>query len=138
MAKWKLIAGVLLVFSAGILVGSFGTGYGLRYFFDRFKHDSQYRIDFILGRLSRRLDLDITQKKNINIILTRADKELNQYWVNVLTEVAKKINLVKAEIKKELNPDQQKRFEKFSNNINANRQKPPEMTHRLLSEKQTP
>lgn len=117
MAKWKLVVGVLLVFSAGMLVGSFATGYGLRYFFDRFKHDSQYRIDFLLGRLTRRLDLSKAQQEKINTILIQADKEINQYWLTVLSEVEKKVDLAKTEIKMELDSGQRKKFEKYSNSI---------------------
>lgn len=138
MRKWKLVAGVLLVFSAGLLVGSFGTKFGLRYFLDRFKYDTQYRVDFVLGRLSRRLDLNESQKKNIRKIIVQADLELNQYWINVLAEADQKVNLVKAEIKQELNPDQVVRFEKMSANINARRRKSPSFSHTPAPVKQTP
>lgn len=119
MAKWKLVVGVLLIFSAGVLVGGFITGYGINYFVDRFKKDSEYRIDFILGRLTRELNLDQEQKKEIRIVLTNGDQEITEFWTNVITEADEKVNQVKEEIKLKLKPDQVIQFEEFGARIKA-------------------
>jgi len=119
MVRWKLIAGVLLIFLTGVLVGSIGTGYGIGYFFDRFKKDSQYRINFILGTLSRRLDLDKEQKEKIRTILTQADKEICQFWVKVLNNADQLVEKTKVKIRKELTPEQVKKYEEFSPQVNV-------------------
>ena len=125
MKKWKLVVGVLLVFATGILVGSFGTAFGMRYFFDRFKKDSQYRVDFIMGRLSRKLDLDAAQEKKIRLIVFQADLDMKQYWIKFLTETDEKLDHIKNKIKMQLNSDQAVRFEKLSEEIKARRRGHP-------------
>ncbi len=121
MRKWKLVAGVLLIFSAGALVGSFCTGYGIRYFFDRFKEDQTYRIDFIMKRLNQELDLNASQRKNIRVILVDADQELNQFWIKALTQADQKMEVIKERIEKHLDADQVIQFEKFREEAKARR-----------------
>ncbi len=121
MRKWKLMAGVLLIFSAGVLVGSFCTGYGISYFYDRFKGDQKYRVDFILKRLTQELDLSDSQRKEIRTILFDADQELNQFWAKVITQADQKMEVIEKEIEKQLSADQVVRFEMFREEVKARR-----------------
>jgi hypothetical protein len=122
MRKWKLVVGVFLVFSAGMLVGSFVAGWGIHHFFERFKNDSEYRVDVVLSRLSRRLDLNPEQRDKIQAILNEADWDLHQYWITVLSGVDQKVNRARAKIAKELDSDQAARFKEFNTQINRKRQ----------------
>lgn len=122
MRKWKLVVGVILVFSAGMLVGSFATGFGMHIFFERFKNDADYRVDVVLSRLSRRLDLSQEQRARIQTILILADRDLQQYWVTVLSKIDQKVNQARSEIAKELDAGQVARFKKFKTKIDRRSQ----------------
>ena len=110
-----------MIFSAGVLVGSFCTGYGISYFFERFKGDQEYRIDFLMRRLSRELDLSELQKKKIRIILVEADQEFDQFWTKVLGQADIKLDNIKEEIIEQLDAAQVVQFEKFSEKVKARR-----------------
>ena len=75
--KWKLIAGFLLVFLAGVLTGAFVGGSHVRHFF--FKHHHRGDIsERMRERLRRELDLTPEQVARISPILDRAAAQLQQ------------------------------------------------------------
>ena len=73
MKKWKLVAGVLLIFIAGILVGSLGTEFYHRHLSDRFRKSPAERKAFILKKMTTTLDLSPEQQTAFKTILDWAD-----------------------------------------------------------------
>jgi protein CpxP len=74
--KWKLIAGFLLVFLAGVLTGAFLGASHVRHFF---KHHHRGDIsERMRERLRRELDLTPEQVARISPILDRAAAQLQQ------------------------------------------------------------
>ncbi|MBW2545592.1 MAG: hypothetical protein JRD43_09160, partial [Deltaproteobacteria bacterium] len=77
--KLKVSVGVLLVFTLGILAGSFGTQAYLKYRVSHFVQSGQEaRAELFLGRLSRDLDLTGAQRTEIGKILRDSHRRLAQ------------------------------------------------------------
>jgi hypothetical protein len=67
MKKWKLVAGVLLVFAFGILIGVLGSGFYHHYLSDRFRKDPAEKKAFILKKLNKiREESYLEMKKVLN------------------------------------------------------------------------
>lgn len=129
MKKWKLIAGVLLVFIFGVLVGSLGTGFYHQYLFDRFSKDPAERKAFVLKKFSERLDLTESQQKAFKIIIDQVDQDRRAQQLKYRSDLYKIRNESYVQMKKILNSDQQNTFDELLKEIRKRRKLKPLSNH---------
>jgi len=111
MKRWKLASGLLLVFVLGILAGAFGTRIYLK---DRFAHlrkDPKARQAFIMGKLSKELELTPDQKIKVEKIVEQTGAKRREFFLKNRPEIKKIMDEGFLQIKKELNNDQQKKLD---------------------------
>ena len=111
MKRWKLVSGLLLVFVLGILAGAFGTRIYLK---DRFAHlrkDPKARQAFIMGKLSKELELTPDQKIKVEKIVEQVGAKRREFFLKNRPEIKKIMDEGFLQIKKELNNDQQKKLD---------------------------
>lgn len=111
MKRWKLASGLLLVFVLGILAGAFGTRIYLK---DRFAHlrkDPKARQAFIMGKLSKELELTPDQKIKVEKIVEQVGAKRREFFLKNRPEIKKIMDEGFLQIKKELNNDQQKKLD---------------------------
>ena len=111
MKRWKLVSGLLLVFVLGILAGAFGTRIYLK---DRFAHlrkDPKARQAFIMRKLSKELELTQEQKIKVEKIVEQVGAKRREFFLKNRPEIKKIMDEGFAQIKKELNNDQQKKLD---------------------------
>lgn len=111
MKRWKLISGLLLVFVLGVLVGSFGTRIYLKDRFEHLRKDPKARQAFIMRKLSKELELTPGQKTKIEKIVEQTGEKRRESFLKNRPEIKKIMDEGFAQIKKELNKDQQKKLD---------------------------
>ena len=121
MKKWKLVAGVLLVFVFGVLIGSLGTGFYHQYLFDRFRKDPAERRAFVLKKFSERLDLSEDQQKTFKTVIDQMDQQRRAQKLKNRSERKKIRDESYLQMKKVLNPDQQNAFDELIKKIRKRR-----------------
>ena len=122
MARFKTIAGVLLLFILGALVGSLGTGWVLKAHHPLFRKDPGQRVEFILDRLTDRLDLTEAQIPQVEAILRRIDKKVRQHFEQQFVEMRRLVDQAMAEIKPLLTPAQQQELDRLRQEFESRRQ----------------
>ena len=75
MKKWRLIAGVILVFILGLLAGSVGTQLYQRSWSERFRKTPEARRALVLKRLTEDLRLTEDQQRRVEVIVKEADEK---------------------------------------------------------------
>ncbi|MDH3851197.1 MAG: hypothetical protein OEV09_09070 [Deltaproteobacteria bacterium] len=111
MKRWKLISGLLLVFVLGILAGSFGTRIYLKDRFEHLRKDPKARQAFIMRKLSKELELTPDQKIKVEKIVEQMGAKRREFFLKNRPEIKKIMDEGFAQIKKELNNDQQKKLD---------------------------
>jgi hypothetical protein len=106
MNHWKLVLGVALIFIFGALAGSIGTGYYVKNYSSR-SAGFRYGKASFLEKVSKELNLTADQKGEIGRILDRLEEKRREH----ISEIASEIRLAVTQITKELQPDQQKKFD---------------------------
>jgi len=117
MKKWKLVAGVLLVFALGILIGLLGSGFYHHYLSDRFRKDPAEKKAFILKKFSDRLDLTEAQQNVFRAVIDQTDQQRRAQLSKNRSELNKIREESYLEMKKVLTPDQQNTFDEFIKEI---------------------
>lgn len=107
MTRWKLIIGIALVFILGALAGSIGTGYYLKNRYPPRITDPKAKKTFILEKFSKELNLTQDQKIKVENILEQIEKKRQEYLLKNRAE----IETLMDQMRKELNSDQQKKFD---------------------------
>ncbi len=123
MGKWKTVAGVLLIFVLGALIGSLGTSWMLKYRHPLFRKDPAGRVPFIMRRLSDRLDLNDSQKVEIEAVLRRIDDQMRQHFNQQRVEMRRFIEAETEAIKPLLTPRQQEEYQRFREAMEARHRK---------------
>ena len=113
MPKWKIIAGLLLVFILGTLTGALGTGLILKRQHLFFSDRPEERKAFIMERLTHRLDLSEVQKVRIEAIVDRVQTETFERFREGRRFIHEQMDRGFTAIRKELTPDQQRRFDEM-------------------------
>jgi len=111
MKRWKLISGLLLVFVLGILAGAFGTRIYLKDQFEHLRKDPKARQAFIMRKLSKELELTPGQKIKIEKIVEQLGEKRREFFLKNRPEIKKIMDEGFAQIKKELDNDQQKKLD---------------------------
>jgi ATP-dependent Lon protease len=95
----------------GILAGAFGARIYLK---DRFAHlrkDPKARQAFIMGKLSKELELTQDQKIKIGKIVEQMGAKRREFYLKNRPEIKRIMDEGFLQIKKELNNDQQKKLD---------------------------
>ncbi len=111
MKRWKLISGLLLVFVLGVLAGSFGTRIYLKDRFEHLRKDPKARQAFIMRKLSKELELTPDQKIKVEKIVEQMGEKRREFFLKNRPEIKKIMDEGFAQIRKELNNDQQKKLD---------------------------
>ncbi|MBA7688958.1 hypothetical protein ES703_97448 [subsurface metagenome] len=111
MKRWKLVSGLLLVFVLGILAGAFGTRIYLKDRFAHFRKDPKARQAFIMGKLSKELELTQDQKIKVEKIVAQVGAKRREFFLKNRPEIKRIMDEGFLQIKKELNNDQQKKLD---------------------------
>ncbi len=111
MNTGKLIAGVALVLIVGVLIGSLGTRFYLEHRYGPFMPEHGNRTAFIMKKLSKDLNLNENQKPVIERIVTQTEERLHEHFLQKRSEIAAIIDEGFAQMKKELNEDQNKKLD---------------------------
>lgn len=113
MKKWKLIAGVALVFVLGLLAGSLGTRYYHRDWSGRYLQEPSARKALILKKLNKDLGLSEAQQKEFRKIVEETDKKLEALGLERRTSVKAVLDESFARMKEKLDPEQQKKLDEL-------------------------
>jgi Spy/CpxP family protein refolding chaperone len=114
MKKWKLIAGVALVFVLGVLVGSLGTRFYHRdWWSEPFGKDSSARRVVVLKKLTKELRLTEVQQKEFKGIVEETDKKLEAFGLERRAEIKTILDESFSRMKEKLDPEQQKKLEEL-------------------------
>jgi len=112
MKGWKAVAGVTLVFLLGVAAGGIGVYSFHRHRMDRFFRGEPGAVSgFLVHRLSRELDLDASQKPRVEAIVRRSEEEMRALRQQFRPQFEVILAKGRQEIRAELRPDQQQRFD---------------------------
>ena len=109
MKRWKLIAGIILVFVLGALSGTLGTGLYVKQKAKPFRLDPKDRRTALVEKLTRRLDLNPNQIPKIEDIIDELDRKRQEYR----EELRKLRTEWISRMKKELTPAQQEKLDQL-------------------------
>jgi hypothetical protein len=129
MQKWKIVAGLLLVFVLGALSGVLGTGMVLKRHHPFFSKAPEGRKAFIMKRLTRKLDLTAEQQVRIEAIVDRVQSETFEQMREGRRFMREQLQKGFAEIRKELTPEQQLKFDQMQAERERRRQERGERFH---------
>jgi hypothetical protein len=110
MKKWKLIAGVALVFVLGLLVGSLGTRFYHKDWSERFFQEPSARKALILNKLTKDLGLTEAQQKEFRGIVEETDKKLEAFGLERRSAVKAILDESFSRMNEKLDPEQQKKL----------------------------
>jgi Spy/CpxP family protein refolding chaperone len=114
MKRWKLLAGIILVFILGLVVGSMGTyvlfGHGFRHFEHK---DPAARNVEILEHFRKQLSLTDQQATRVKAIIEQMEIKRMEYFRKSREDLKQILESGFALIRQELTPEQQKQFDAF-------------------------
>ena len=109
MKRWKLIVGITLVFALGLVAGSLGTGLYFKHRVYPFKGHPKARKAFVVEKLVRELVLTKDQRRRFEEIFDGLEKRRRALHSEFRKIRAEGIS----QMKKELNPEQQKKLDQL-------------------------
>jgi Spy/CpxP family protein refolding chaperone len=112
--SWKVILAAVVIFGAGVLTGGLLVNYVDHWHWNlqRPRPPEIWRKDF-LEHLDKALKLTSAQHDAIKKIISDGQERNRQIWTNAAPEMRQTLEEVHRQIRAELTPDQQKRFEKL-------------------------
>jgi len=113
MKKWRLIAGVALVFVLGALVGALGTRFYHRDWSERFFQEPSAMKALILKKLTRDLSLTEAQQNEFKGIIEETDRKLEAFRSERRSAVGTTLDESFSRMREKLNPNQQKKLEEL-------------------------
>lgn len=129
MPKWNIIAGLVMVFVLGVLSGALGTGMVLKRHHLFFSDRPEGRKEFIMERLTRRLELSEAQQARIGAIVDRVQAETFERIREGRRIVREQLEKGFAEIRKELTPEQQRRLDEMKADLERRRKERGKRLH---------
>ena len=116
--KLKVIAGILVVFLLGTIIGALGTGvFVMRKMRQFAKEGPTLQKEWFMKRLTRRLDLTEAQQPEVANILDQTEEEINEFMQKSFSEFTEIMQRRNVQLKEILTPEQQKKldemFERF-------------------------
>lgn len=114
MKKTKVIAGLVLIFLSGILVGGFTFSvYVKKHVQDIMHGGPEFRNRMILGLYEDKLDLSESQRTQVTEIFNETNSQLFDIFENQKPEIEKIIETRTTRMKTILNPEQQKTLDEI-------------------------
>jgi hypothetical protein len=114
MKRWKLWAGIILVFILGLLVGSLGTLVWRSHGFRHFNHpDPAARNAEIVNHFKKQLSLSEQQTARVKAIIEQIETKRTEHFRKSREELKEILESGFALIRQELTPEQQKQFDAF-------------------------
>jgi len=113
MKKWKLIAGIILVFILGLLAGSVGTQVYHRQWSERFRQSPEARRAIFMKHLTKELRLTEDQQRQVEVIIKEADEKRKALFQKQRGAIREMIEESFARMKQKLDPDQQQELEEL-------------------------
>lgn len=107
MKKWRLIAGIFLVFVVGVLAGAGGSHLYRGYHRDQFRKDPAARRAYIMKGLTRELRLTEKQQQELQGIVAEMDEKRRALFRKSRTEVRKIFDEGFRRVNEKLDPGQQ-------------------------------
>ncbi len=123
MRKWKLVIGVLLIFSLGTLVGSFLTTVYIKNKHPLFKRDPVIRTKYIMEKLAGKLSLSDQQTPKITEIVRSIESQASELFSQHRQEMKALFEKGMTEMKQELTPDQIQKLEKMREEYRKRKEK---------------
>ena len=123
MKKWQIWTSLVILFFAGIIIGFIGGSYTTKRMVAKvLDSDPGARERHITKWLTRKLDLTEEQQAEIRKIVIRSQTETRRMWSENLPKLKKLRASDTASIKKILNPEQQKKYERLLKKVRKRRQ----------------
>jgi Spy/CpxP family protein refolding chaperone len=129
MKKWKLYAGLVLIFILGVVAGSLGDRFVHKQRFDRFRKDPGARKTLFLERLTKKLDLTEEQKKVFEQIVTRIDERMQGHRKQKRSEMKAIMDEGFSQMSEQLTPEQKKKLDKMRKKARRFLGRPPGPSH---------
>jgi Spy/CpxP family protein refolding chaperone len=125
MKKWKLLAGVAVVFVLGMLVGSLGTRLYFEHRFAPPRGGPPAMRAFLLKKFSQELDLTEKQKNEFKIIIDQLDDKLQEHFRKAHSEIGGILSQGQSQMKRVLTPNQQEKFDELIERLERHRKDRP-------------
>jgi hypothetical protein len=114
MKNVKFVLCILLIFLLGAVSGGLVMHLAYRSHMETFlKGDRKAREEILLNRLSRKLDLDESQREKVRAIVEKTHAEMNKIRKQYRPQMEAVLEKSRAEVRLILRPDQLEKFEKF-------------------------
>jgi len=120
MSKFKLAAGVILLITVGILIGSLGTGLLIKQRADKYVPGGSgppNEAAFVFGRLARRLDLSDSQRQEIRELFDEYNEEMLDIRSEYLPAIKKATEKTFSQLRGKLDSRQLKRLDRLQQRI---------------------
>ena len=114
MKNWKAIAGVVLVFILGALAGAIVAHRVCHHRIESIlTGGSEVRREMIVHRMTHRLDLDDSQRRQLDTIMNETHTQVAAARRQIQPQVDEIISRSQDKVRAILRPDQRDKFEKF-------------------------
>ena len=118
MAKWKIWAGLLVLFVSGVLIGSVGTRIYVRHKISgMIARERPFIRNLFLHRLTRELDLTKEQRQEIEQIANRTAEQFHELQRQHRAQVEDILDQAVTDMKEDLSPEQQKQVDEIRNQM---------------------
>ena len=121
MNRWKTVAGVVLIFMLGGLIGSLTTGWVLKRRHPMFRKDPETRVAYIMRRLADRLDLTEAQKPEVEAVVRQIDERMRDRFKRQRAEMRRLLEHETEALMPLLTPVQREKFELYRQEREARR-----------------
>ena len=113
--KSKVVLGTLLVLALGVFAGAFGANIYFKHRIEQFfsKSDPPPVVHLFMKRLSNKLDLTDTQRREIEEIVRQSHRELREVRSKFRPEIEAIMNSAFADIEEKLDEEQQQKLNEF-------------------------
>jgi Spy/CpxP family protein refolding chaperone len=112
--KIKVIAGILVVFLLGVIIGALGAGIFIEHKIRQFGTSEHALSKFFMRRLTRELKLTDAQKPEVAKILDQTDQEIRELLQKSFAEFAAIMQHRNTQLKAILTPEQQKKLDELT------------------------
>ncbi|MBU6399330.1 MAG: hypothetical protein KGS61_03345 [Verrucomicrobia bacterium] len=118
MSAWKAILATLVIFGAGLVTGAVSGRWLRAQAHPAFRLGPSSQMTpwtaqrrAFLRRLDRELDLNPAQHARVQQLITESQDRLKKIWEPITPQARQEFHRLRGEIRAELNPDQQHKFD---------------------------
>jgi Spy/CpxP family protein refolding chaperone len=124
-------AGLLLAaaFVTGIVLGALGGGWAHHRFEHRYAGPVRPGSEGFLRMMRHELDLTPTQQDSIRAIFKRRQPAMDSLWRTVMPQAETLRKTIRSEIRAQLTPEQQRRFDEHTRRMDSMRPRGHEVMH---------